>query len=290
MSHAATHSADHAHGHGGQDSHGDHGHHMIVPRRLLLTVLGILMFFTLVTVGAAQLEQAIAHQFDIVIPQWVNVAVALSIAAVKTLFVMAIFMQLRWDNPFNSLIMVFTVFTLCFFLGFIMIDLGNRDSIYPYKSKYVVEGGSGNITVAGGSVPAGTSIAMQARVWAMEKADNILIKEKGTLPKYLVVFCSQEIERQLAAKKTEAEFPPVLKEFMKVRNQAPYAEILAAASHGHGKGHSADGSSANRSRTRSGLTDPELGGKPAEGHGHGGAAGHAEKPGAAGEPKAGEHK
>ncbi len=242
---------------------------MIVPRRLLLTVLGILMFFTLVTVGAAQLEQFIAHRFDVVIPQWVNVFVALSIAGIKTVLVMAIFMQLRWDNPVNTLIMVFTVFALCFFLGFIMIDLGNRQAIYSYKGQQIVEGGFGNIEASSGAVPAGTSIAMQARVWALEDLDRLLIKEKLPLPKHLVLFASQEIGRRTAKGETIDKMPPALQEFNRSRDDPRYAAILADHAHGH---ESATGpSTAARSRRQTGLSDPEFGAK-AGGHGSHGAS------------------
>ena len=248
---------------------------MIVPRRLLLTVLGILMFFTLMTVGAAQLEQFIAHRFDIVIPQWVNVFVALSIAGVKTILVMAIFMQLRWDNPVNTLIMVFTVFALSFFLGFIMIDMGNRQSIYSYKGQQIVEGGFGNVEASGGVVPAGTSIAMQARVWALEDLDRLLIKEKQPLPKHLVIFADQEIGRRIVKGETIDKMPPALQEFDRTRNDPRYAAILTEHAHGHAA--AVGPNTAARSRRQSGLTDPEFGGN-AEGHGSHGShgAGHGE--------------
>jgi len=290
MSQAATPSADHPHGHADhadhaaheEHGHEEHGHHMIVPRRLLLTVLGILMFFTLVTVGAAQLEQFIAHQFDIVIPQWVNVIVALSIAGVKTILVMAIFMQLRWDNPINTLIMVFTVFTLCFFLGFIMIDLGNRQAIYAYKGQQIVEGGSGNVEASGGAVPAGTSIAMQSRVWALEDLDRLLIKEKQPLPKPLVIFASQEIDRRTVKGETIDKMPPALQEFNRTRNDPRYAATLAAYAHGHDANSGPN--TAARSRRQTGLTDPEFGAK-AQSHGSKGAA-HAAPAAAPAAPKA----
>ena len=275
MSHAATSSADHPHGHGDHADHGthgtheEHGHHMIVPRRLLLTVLGILMLFTFITVGAAQLEQFIAHRFDIVIPQWVNVVVALSIAGVKTILVMTIFMQLRWDNPVNTLIMVFTVFTLSFFLGFIMIDLGNRQAIYSFKGQQIVDGGFGNIQASSGAVPAGSSIAMQSRVWALEDLDRLLVKEKLPLPKHLVIFADQEIARRIVKRESIDKMPPALQEFDRTRNDPRYAAILAAYSHGH----SADTgpNTAARSRRQSGLTDPEFSVKT-QGHGDAGSA------------------
>lgn len=126
------------------DSHGhkDHGH-VIVPLITLRMILGALLFFTLLTVGAAIAEQWLASVFQITIPQWINVFVALSIAVVKTCLVVMFFMQLKYDNPMNTAIFVFTVLTAACFLGFTTLDLGNRSTIDRIKAKYVIDGGSG---------------------------------------------------------------------------------------------------------------------------------------------------
>lgn len=190
MAHAASSTAHAAHDHG--SAHGGHGHH-IVPRRVLILVLGILMFFTLATVGAALAEQWIAATFNIVIPQWVNVAVALSIAVVKSIVVAAFFMQLKYDNPVNSLVVVFTLFCFAFFLGFTMIDLGNRGIIYDYKGQHITRGGTGGISRTIGtrevinketnekvkeaivvSIPDGTSVVAFARQEADKNIESIL--------------------------------------------------------------------------------------------------------------------
>ena len=122
--------------------HKDHGH-VIVPAFTLRAVLTILLFFTLLTVGAAQAEQWVSSTFNVLIPQWVNVFVALSIATVKTVLVVMFFMQLKYDNPMNSLIFVFTVLTVAFFLGFTALDLGNRGTLDPRKSVNIMPGGTG---------------------------------------------------------------------------------------------------------------------------------------------------
>jgi len=135
--HAPAH-AEHFDAHG----HKDHGH-TIVSVATLRTVLALLLFFTLLTVGATQLEIWIASTFNVLIPQWVNVFVALSIAAVKTTIVVMFFMQLRYDNPLNTMIFVFTILTVFFFLGFTSLDLGNRGTIDRFKSYYIEPGGTG---------------------------------------------------------------------------------------------------------------------------------------------------
>lgn len=136
-SHAQPH-AEHFDAHG----HKDHGH-TIVSVATLRTVLALLLFFTLLTVGATMVEIWIADTFNVLIPQWVNVFVALSIAAVKTTIVVMFFMQLKYDNPLNTMIFVFTLLTVCFFLGFTALDLGNRGTLDRFKVPQIVPGGTG---------------------------------------------------------------------------------------------------------------------------------------------------
>ncbi len=135
--HAPAH-AEHFDAHG----HKDHGH-VIVSVATLRTVLLLLLFFTLLTVGAAKAEVFISQTFNVEIPQAINVFVALSIAAVKTVIVVMFFMQLKYDNPLNTMIMVFTFLTVGFFMGFTVLDLGNRGTLDPFKQQYIIPGGTG---------------------------------------------------------------------------------------------------------------------------------------------------
>jgi cytochrome c oxidase subunit IV len=143
--HAHPHADAHAKGHA-EPEFGSHGHahgHTIVPLITLRMILASLMFFTLLTVGLAQLEIFLAHQFNIVLPQILNVFVALSIATIKTTIVVMYFMQLKYDNPINTMVFLFTVLTVAFFLGFTALDLGNRQTVDRFKGQYVVDGGTG---------------------------------------------------------------------------------------------------------------------------------------------------
>jgi cytochrome c oxidase subunit 4 len=136
-SHAQPHAA-----HFDEHGHKDHGH-TIVSVFTLRTVLALLLFFTLLTVGATMVEVWVAETFNVLIPQWVNVFVALSIAAVKTTIVVMFFMQLKYDNPLNTMIFVFTLLTVCFFLGFTALDLGNRGTLDRFKEGHIQRGGTG---------------------------------------------------------------------------------------------------------------------------------------------------
>lgn len=268
-SHAHAHAASHAGGAqiadiypaGASYSHGHHGH-TIVPMRILLLILGTLLFFTLLTVGAAQLEIWIAKTFDIVIPQWVNVAVALSIATVKSILVVMYFMQLRYDNPMNSIVAIFTVMTVLFFLMFVMIDLGSRRIIYSYKGEQIIAGGTGYIPNSNFTV-AGVSPAMTARAMAEAEVQKA-IADNRPLNKVLGQFAVEQLARAEAALKPGEKLPEWLETFKKDQSRFAAAYLAYAAKKGGGHGHGDHAeetgpNSAVRSRVRTGITLPELG-------------------------------
>lgn len=128
--------------------HESHHHgHTILRSSTLVGVLVALLILTGITVGAAQLEGWVAETWHIHIPSIFNACVALSIAVVKAVLVFAFFMQLRYDNPLNSILMGFCFFAVGLFLFFSMIDLGNRAYLYPYKSGEIQRGGQGINTI-----------------------------------------------------------------------------------------------------------------------------------------------
>lgn len=144
----SAHAADHArpvfdetNPHGAAAGH--HAHkHVIVSAFTNRVVLAILLTFTVLTVGLANAEVAIQQYFGIVLPMWVNVFIAMSIATIKATLVVMYFMQLRYDNPINTVIFAFSLFAFALFLGFTTIDLGNRGKIYEYKSGEIQVGGN----------------------------------------------------------------------------------------------------------------------------------------------------
>jgi cytochrome c oxidase subunit 4 len=280
--------ADHGSAHSGHGG-GHHGHH-IVPRRVLLLVLGILMFFTLATVGAALAEQWIAATFNVVIPQWVNVAVALSIAVVKSVVVAAFFMQLKYDNPVNSLVVVFTLFCFAFFLGFTMIDLGNRGIIYDYKGQHINPGGTGGITRTIGyretinqetkevtkepivvAIPEGTSVVAFARQQADLKIDSILEDamkaNKRPLARDLLTKTLQLRLANVVAERKLSDKPlsPGVAAYL---NDNPAVLALAHTGHHGGSSHTSNENSAQTARPIRTLKLPGTGDDHA-GHGSG---------------------
>ncbi len=122
--------------------HGHHGHH-IITARTLMTVLLILLFFTVLTVALSRAEVWIQNTFDVVLPQWLNIIIAMSIATVKAVLVGAYFMGLRFDKALNSIIMLICIAAVICFLFFTSIDLGNRGAVSPLRATVLSPGGTG---------------------------------------------------------------------------------------------------------------------------------------------------
>jgi caa(3)-type oxidase subunit IV len=161
--------------------HKDHGH-VIVSLFTLRFILIALLFCTLLTSGSAWAEQLIASTFHIVIPQWINAVVALSIAVVKTALVVGFFMQLKYDNPMNTVIFVFTLVTVFSFLGFTSLDLGNRATIDRFKNVYAYPGGN---TSAGGAIVPGAAngdsiVAHAQATGTLEHGAHEAVEENNT--------------------------------------------------------------------------------------------------------------
>lgn len=134
----------------GASHHGQHSAHVIVGPFTLRVVLAILLVFTVLTVGQAQLELFLQDLLHMTFPLWVNASVVLGIATVKGLLVMAYFMQLRYDNPMNTIVMLFCFFALGLFFLFTGLDLFNRGTVYADKQQQIISGGvwTGNKAIA----------------------------------------------------------------------------------------------------------------------------------------------
>ena len=90
--------------------HGDlHVH--VVPPRVLLTVFGILLVLTVLTVAVTRIDLG-----------KLNIVVALLIAFVKAIVVSLYFMHLRYDRPFHAVILAIALGFVVFFIGGVLID------------------------------------------------------------------------------------------------------------------------------------------------------------------------
>jgi cytochrome c oxidase subunit 4 len=127
------------------DPHHDLGHHghVIVRPRTLVAVLAALLTFTVMTIAASRAEIWAADTFHVRIPNMINVGVVLSIATIKSILVAMFFMQLKYDNPLNSIVFLFCLFAFSLFLFFSMTDLGTRGIVYSYKAGEIQVGGQG---------------------------------------------------------------------------------------------------------------------------------------------------
>lgn len=94
-------------------AHGHEPHLHIVPIWQLAAVLAILLVLTVVTVLVAYLTP--------------SVVIAMAIASVKALLVVSIFMHLKWDKPFNVLVLFVSVCLLGLFLAFALMDTTYND-------------------------------------------------------------------------------------------------------------------------------------------------------------------
>ncbi len=116
----------------------DHGHH-ITPPRTLLTVLAVLAGLTALTVWTGKADW---------IPSVLHVPLALVIATIKVVFVVRIFMGLKYDNRVNSLAFVSSLVFVGVFLTFTLFDtmfrgdLGNVDSQTIRDEQALVAGDS----------------------------------------------------------------------------------------------------------------------------------------------------
>lgn len=106
-------------GHDGHESHGDEVLAHPVPMKLLLGVFGMLMVLTVLTVAVRNID----------LGMW-NIWLALGIAVIKGSLVAMYFMHLRWDSPFNGIILIASLFFVAIFIGTAVLDSNE------YKTNY----------------------------------------------------------------------------------------------------------------------------------------------------------
>ena len=115
--------SDHAHSQG--DSEFEHLAHPISVR-FMVGILMALLFLTVVTVGVSYIEMG----------RTMALLVALLVAVVKASLVALFFMHLRWDKPFNSVILVASLAFLILFIALALLDTGEyQHQIEPMTDK-----------------------------------------------------------------------------------------------------------------------------------------------------------
>ena len=99
---------------GKSESHDHHEHNEIahvLPWKMLVGVLAVLMFLTVLTTEVRNIDMG----------NW-NLIVAMIIASVKAALVMAVFMHLRWDKPFNVLAILSSFVFATLFVSLALLD------------------------------------------------------------------------------------------------------------------------------------------------------------------------
>lgn len=95
--------------------------HHITSFSILLSVAVALLALTFLTVAVTWFN----------IPEPFNVIVAIAIAVVKAAVVAMFFMNLYWDNRFNTIVFLLSVLFLMIFVGITLLDTLFRDSGFP---------------------------------------------------------------------------------------------------------------------------------------------------------------
>ncbi len=83
----------------------------VVPLPVLFGVLVSLLVLTGVNLAIARIDLGA-----------LNLAVVLTVAVVKASLVALYFMHLRWDRPFNGLILIFSLALVALFIGLSLLD------------------------------------------------------------------------------------------------------------------------------------------------------------------------
>tara|TARA_A100001015_G_C14805924_1_gene638885 strand:- start:272 stop:694 length:423 start_codon:yes stop_codon:yes gene_type:complete len=97
-------------------SNHDGSEHFIVPVKYYVGTFIALLILTVITVLASQID----------LGEPTNVIIAIIIAFIKASLVASIFMGLKWDYKFNTLILVSSLVFFLIFIGFTSADIFTR--------------------------------------------------------------------------------------------------------------------------------------------------------------------
>ncbi len=107
-------SADHAHGHA--DDGAVHAH--VSSTTFYVTIFVGLLFLTGATVGQSYVDLGKLNLFVVIL-----------IATMKASLVVTFFMHLRWDNKFNALMFISSIFFIGVFFAYTMNDTDRRGEL-----------------------------------------------------------------------------------------------------------------------------------------------------------------
>jgi cytochrome c oxidase subunit 4 len=90
----------------------------VLPTKVLVGVFGALLFLTVITVLAAQVDFG---------SKSLNLAIALLIATVKASMVVLYFMHIRYDRLFHGMMIASGLLAAALFVGFTLVDRGQYE-------------------------------------------------------------------------------------------------------------------------------------------------------------------
>lgn len=106
----------------------DDGHHHVLPKDTLLKVFGGLIALTVLTVAVAYVPLG-----------FLNVPIAIAIAATKATLVVLFFMALKYDNPVNALTFTIGIIMVTVFIVFTMFDTAFRGDLGSVEAQTIEE-------------------------------------------------------------------------------------------------------------------------------------------------------
>lgn len=119
----------------------------VVPVSTLLGTCIALMILTWITVGATRFQLG-----------YFNIWIALIIATVKAVLVCLYFMHLRWDRPFNAIVLITAVCFMLLFLGGALTDTGAYNNEVEWKqSDFLIRQNASSPAPAPAESPAGAA-------------------------------------------------------------------------------------------------------------------------------------
>lgn len=96
---------------GHDPGHQGHAHVHVVPLSTMLLTFAALIILTIVTVYASELSLGAAE-----------IWIAMGIATVKATLVALYFMHLKYDKPFNALLLIFSLVFAALFISLSLVD------------------------------------------------------------------------------------------------------------------------------------------------------------------------
>jgi cytochrome c oxidase subunit 4 len=161
MSSPATHDHDH-------DDGAVHAHVSSVP--FYVAVFLGLLFLTGMTVGQSYVDLG-----------KMNIVLVILIATMKASLVVTFFMHLKWDNKFNALIFISTLFFIGVFFAYTMNDTEKRGELDPDQNVKVWEK-NGEQAPGGMVKPEGHEAAPAAGGAAGHGQENVAPDPHGAAP------------------------------------------------------------------------------------------------------------